>query len=111
MTEDEKRNIIKDFQVKFNIINLSSEIQSRITTEASKNKIYEAEVTKKETKKTKAGKPFVLVEMMTDKREILTITSPDLFCDVYQRVKLGKKYKVLYSGDKFKEIIVLEELQ
>lgn len=111
MTEDEKRNIIEEFQAKFNIINLSSEIQSRITTPASTNKIYEAEVTKKETKKTKAGKPFVLVEMMTDKRELLTMTSPDLFCDVYQRVKLGKKYKVLYSGDQFKEIIVLGELK
>jgi hypothetical protein len=111
MTEEEKREIVKTFQEKFNILNLSAEIQSRLTTPAVPNKIYEAEVTKKETKKTKSGKPFVLVEMMTSKREVLTMISSDLFCDVYQRVKVGKKYTVFYSGDKFKEITILKETE
>lgn len=114
MTEDEKKQIIADFQKAFDLVKLSSEIIDRLTTPAKPNAVYEAVLTKFESGKSKLGKPYKKVEMKTDNKEILTTFFSDFTSHEYgefaMKAEIGARYRVLYVGDKFPEIKILEKL-
>ena len=83
MTEDEKKQIIADFQKAFDVVKLSSEIIDRLITPAKLNTVYEAVLTKFESGKSKLGKPYKKVEMKTDNKEILTTFFSDFTSHEY----------------------------
>ena len=114
MTDDEKKQIIADFQKAFDVVKLSSEIIDRLTTPAKPNCVYEAVLTTFENGKSKLGKPYKKVEMKTDNKEILTTFFSDFTSHEYgefaMKAEIGARYRVLYVGDKFPEIKILEKL-
>lgn len=114
MTEDEKKQIVADFQKAFDVVKLSSEIIERLTTPAKPNAVYEAVLTKFESGKSKFGKPYKKVEMKTDDKEVLTTFFSDFTSREYgefeTKAEIGARYRVLYVGDKFPEIKILERV-
>lgn len=115
MTDDEKKQIVADFQKAFDVVKLSSEIIERATRPAKPNAVYEAVLTKFESGKTKLGKPYKKVEMKTNDKEILTSFFFDFDSKEYgefeMKAEVGRRYRVLYVGDKFTEIKILEKLE
>lgn len=114
MTDDEKKQIVADFQKAFDVVKLSSEIIERLTRPAKPNAVYEAVLTKFESWKSKLGKPYKKVEMKTDDNEVLTSFFFDFDSKEYgefeMKAEVGRRYRVLYVGDKFTEIKILEKL-
>ena len=114
MTDDEKKQIVADFQKAFDVVKLSSEIIERATRPAKPNAVYEAVLTKFESGKTKLGKPYKKVEMKTDDKEVLTSFFFDFDSKEYgefeMKAEVGRRYRVLYVGDKFTEIKILGKL-
>ena len=114
MTDDEKKQIVADFQKAFDVVKLSSEIIERATRPAKPNAVYEAVLTKFESGKSKLGKPYKKVEMKTDGNEVLTSFFFDFDSKEYgefeMKAEVGRRYRVLYVGDKFTEIKILEKL-
>ena len=113
MTDDEKKQIVADFQKAFDVVKLSSEIIERLTRPAKPNAVYEAVLTKFESGKSKLGKPYKKVEMKTDGNEVLTSFFSDFDSKEYgefeMKAEVGRRYRVLYVGDKFTEIKILEK--
>lgn len=114
MTDDEKKQIVADFQKAFDVVKLSSEIIERATRPAKPNAVYEAVLTKFESGKSKLGKPYKKVEMKTDDNEVLTSFFFDFDSKEYgefeMKAEVGRRYRVLYVGDKFTEIKILERI-
>lgn len=69
MTEDEKKQIVADFQKAFDIVNLSQEILERVTTPAKPNQVYEATLTRFGQYVSRNGATYYKVSFVTKFKE------------------------------------------
>ena len=110
MTEEEKKQVLADFQREFDIFNLTSEILDRLEYPAEKNQIYEAEVVKFERKRSGMGKPIACVKMKTADKKVLEMVLNDEWPSDQTKEfigklgagsaeqAIGKKARVFYSS-------------
>lgn len=128
MSPEEKKEILENFQKKFDIFVLSKEILDRTTYKAKYNKVYEAKLISFEINTSRSGRLYSKTILKTENKEILEsflsadfpafeamelmtkLGTKDVSLKTGRREDvIGKRYKVFY-GSGYNGLKILERL-